>query len=61
MIDSMYLGAIQICQNLYEHYYYLISNTFVIWQVDAICSPFQSLNMLPFYIKVERLKLIYLV
>ena len=36
MTDSMYLGTIQICQNINEHYYYLISTIFVIWQIDAI-------------------------
>ena len=59
MNDSMYFGTIQICQNLKEHCYYLISTIFVIWQIDANCSPFQSLNMLPFHIRLERLKLVY--
>ena len=54
MTDSMYLGTIQMCQNLNEHYYYLISTTSVIWQVDTGCSPFQSLNMLPFYFRLDR-------
>ena len=56
--DPMYLDTIQICRNLNEHYYYLISTTTVIWQIDASCSPFQSQNMLPFHIRLERLKLI---
>ena len=30
MTDSMYLGTIQICRNLNEHYYYLTSITFTI-------------------------------
>ena len=30
MTDSMYLGTFQICRNLNEHYYYLISTTSVI-------------------------------
>ena len=30
MTDSMYVGTIQICQNLNEHHYYLISTTSVI-------------------------------
>ena len=57
--DSMYLGTIQICRNLNEHYYYLISTTSVIWQIEANCSPYASLNMLPWHIRLERLKLIY--
>ena len=36
----------------------LISTTSVIWQIDTNCSPFQFLNMLPFYISLEHLKLI---
>ena len=59
MTDFMYLGTIHICRNLNKHYYYLISITFVIWQISANCSPFQSLNMLPCHIKLECLKLIY--
>ena len=36
MTDSLYLGTIQICRNLNEHYYYyLISTASVIWQIDA--------------------------
>ena len=31
----MYFGTIHICRNLNEHYYYLISTTSVIWQIDA--------------------------
>ena len=39
----------------------IISNSIksVICQIDANCSPFQSLSMLPFHIMSERLKLIY--
>ena len=59
MTDSMYLGAIQIYWNLNEHYYYLISSTSVILEIDANYSPFHSMNMLPFHIRLERLKLIY--
>ena len=59
MIDSMHLGAIQICQNLDKHYYCLISETSAISQIDTDFSPFQWLNMFPFYIRLERLKLIY--
>ena len=33
------------------------SNKSVIYQIDANCPPFQSLNMLPFHIRPERLKL----
>ena len=58
MTDSMYLGIIQIWWNLNEHYCYLISIKSVIWQIDTNCSPLQSLNMLPFYIRLGRLKLI---
>ena len=61
MTDSIYLGlgTIQICRNLNEHYYYLISNTSVIWQIGANCSPFQLQNMLPFHVRLKSLKLIY--
>ena len=55
MVDSIYLGTIQICQNLNEHYYYWISTTSVICQINANCSPFQSLNILHFWIRLERL------
>ena len=55
MADSMYLGTIQICWNLNKHYY-LISTTPVIWQVDTNCSPFQSLNILPFHIRFRMFK-----
>ena len=44
MTDSMYLGIIQFCRNLNEHYYNLILTTSVIWQIDANFSPFQLLN-----------------
>ena len=57
MTDSRYLGATEIYWNLTEHgYYYLISTTSVIWPIDANCSPFQSLNMLPFHIRFRTLK-----
>ena len=59
MTDFMCLGTIQICKNLNEHYYYLILTTSMIWQIDADCSLFQSLNMLLFHIRLDRLKLIY--
>ena len=96
MTDSIYLGTIQICRNLNEHYCYLNSTTSVpvgtgrklnahktfrrrpgrllnvlctfnlrpvstgvIWQIDGNCSPFRLMNMLPFHIKVERVKLVY--
>ena len=59
MIDSMYLVTIQIFPNLNEHYNYLISTASVIWQIDANYSPFQLLNMLPFHIRLECLKLMY--
>ena len=54
MTDSLYLSW----RNMNEHYY-LTSTKSVIWQIDSNCSPFQSLNMLPFHITLERLKLIY--
>ena len=57
--SHMYLGTIQICRSLNEHCYYLISAISLIWQIDAICSPFQSLNMLSFHISLKRFKLIY--
>ena len=53
------LGTFQIWQNLNEHNYYLNSTKSVICQIDANCSPFQSLKMLPFHIKLECLTLIY--
>ena len=56
MTDSMYWGIIQICRNLNEHCYYLISTTPVFWQIDANCSSFQSLNMLSFHIIIRALK-----
>ena len=56
MTYYMYLGTIQICQNLNEHSYYLISTTSVDWQIDANFSPFQSLDMLPFHIRFGTLK-----
>ena len=59
MTDSLYSGTIQIWQNLNEHHYYLTLTKSVICQIDANYSPFQSLNMLPFHIRLERLKLIY--
>ena len=59
MPNSQYLGPIQIWWNLNEHYYYLTSTKSVICQIDANCSPFQLLNMLPFQIRLECLQLIY--
>ena len=59
MTDFLYLGTIQILRNLKEHYHYLTSTKFAICQIDVNCSPFQSLNMLPFHIRLKRLKLIY--
>ena len=59
MTDSQSLGTIQICQNLNEHHHYLTSTKSVAFQKYANCSPDQLLNMLPFHIKLERLKLIY--
>ena len=59
MADSLYLGTIQIWWNLNENHWYLTSTKSLICQIRANCSPFQSLNMLPFHIRLERLKLIY--
>ena len=59
MTDSKYLGTIQIYRNLNEHHYYLTSTKSVICQKNVNCSPFQVINILPFHIKVEPLKLIY--
>ena len=57
--DSLYLGKIQIWQNLNQHYYFTSTKS-VICQIDANCSPFHSLNMLPFHSRLEHLiKLIY--
>ena len=58
MTDSQHLSTIEIWRNLNEHHYYLTSTKPMIFQRDANCSPFQSLNMLPFHIKLESLKLI---
>ena len=57
MTDSLYLGTIQICRNLNEYYYDVIWTTSVIWQIDTNCSPFQSLNKLPFHIRFRTLKI----
>ena len=59
MADSQYLGTIQIWRNLNEHCYYLTLTKYVICQIDPNCSRFQSLNMLPFHMRLERLKLTY--
>ena len=59
MTDSLYLSTIQIWRNLNEHCYCLTSTKSVIWQIVANCSPLQALDMLPFQIRLERLKLIY--
>ena len=58
MTDSQYLGAIHIWRNLNEHHYYLSSTKSVIFQIDANFIPFQFLNMLSFYIRLQSLKLI---
>ena len=46
--DSQFLGIIQIWQNLNEHQL-LTSTTSVIFQKEANCSPFQSLDLLSFH------------
>ena len=56
MTGSLYLRIIQVCPNMNEHYYHFIWTTSVIWQIDANCSPVQSLNMLPFQIRFRTLK-----
>ena len=38
MIDSQYLGTIEIWQNLNEHHFYLASAKYVIFQTDPNCS-----------------------
>ena len=58
MTDFYVLSYNSDLSNLNEHYYYLISPTSVIWQINANCSSFHSLNMLYFHIRPERLKLI---
>ena len=58
MTDSQYLGTVQIWQNLNENHYFLTSTKSVICQIAANCSPFQSLNMLPFHVRLGCLKLI---
>ena len=57
--DFQYLGAIQIWQKWNEYLHYLTLPKSVTCQIDANCSPFQSLNIFPFHIRLERLKLIY--
>ena len=74
MIDSQYLGTIQIWQNLNEYHFYLISTKFVLqvnFQIDSSCFPFKSLNMFSFnlyslityfskyYIKTGKLCLLF--
>ena len=56
---KLYLGTIQIWWNLNEHYYHLTSTKSVICETDANCSQFHLLHMLPFHIRLERLKIIY--
>ena len=53
MTDSLYLGTNQ------KNTTYLTPIGAVICQIDTNFSQFQSLNMLPFYIRLEHLKLIY--
>ena len=61
--ESLYFGTIQICQNLNEHHYCLTSTKPNLFkkncQIDATCSPFQSLDMFPFQIRLACLKLTY--
>ena len=59
MTHSQFLVIIQVWWNLNEHKYYLTSTDSVISQIDVNCSPFQSLTMVPFHIRLESLKLIY--
>ena len=59
MTNSLYLDTVKTWWNLNGQYYYLTSTKFMTCQIVENCSPFQSLNMLPFHIWLERLKLIY--
>ena len=59
MTDSQYLGTIQVWRNVNEHHSYLTSTKSVIFQINLNCNSLTLLNMLPFHIKLERLKLIY--
>ena len=58
---SQYLGKIQVWRNMNEHHYCLTSTKSVICPIQIVvdCSPFQSLNRLPFHTRLEHLKLIY--
>ena len=40
MTDSMYLSTTQICQNLNEYYYYLISTIFQLYGLTNRCKLF---------------------
>ena len=55
----LYLGAVQVWQNLSEHHHYLTSTKSLIRQISANSFPFHSLNIFPFYIWLEGLKRIY--
>ena len=55
MTDSQYTGTIQIWQNLNEQTPLLTSTKSLICQIDANCSPLQSLNMPLFHIRLECL------
>ena len=61
--EALYFGTIQICRNLNEHHYCLTSTKPNVFkencQIDATCSPFQSLDMFPFQIRLACLKLTY--
>ena len=60
MTDSQYLDTIQIWWNLNVHHFcILLSTKSMVCQIDSNCSIFQSLNMLPFHIRLELLQLIY--
>ena len=56
MTDSHYLGAIQIWRNLNKYQYYLASTKSVIFQTDANCYQFHSMNRLPFSHQARKLK-----
>ena len=45
--------------NLNEYYHYLTLPECVICQIETNCSPVHSLNMLPFHIRLKRLKLTF--
>ena len=53
------LGSTRTWWNLNKCHHYLTLTKSVICQIDANCSPFQLLSLLPFHIRLEGLKLTY--